>query len=242
MQTIKLSKTNCFLFEVNQGYLLLDCGYEYDQELFLQRLKEINICIQNIRYVFLTHHHDDHSGLVNFIVKSNPAVSVIMHKDCVNLIATGENDLTHGGGYMNKIVKLFATIYSKLNKKWTLKFPPYLVRKNDHIIYEEDDKILEEIGLRDCRVLFTPGHSIDSISIIIGKNAFVGDAAMNWLKWTGTPYATLFITNTEKYYKSWQKLLDMNIQTLYPAHGKPFSISKLKKYIGQIQQSNLIPL
>ena len=69
LKTIKLSKTNCYLFSLEQGYLLVDCGYEKDEELFIARLKSLSVDIDDIKYLLLTHHHDDHSGLTNVLTQ-----------------------------------------------------------------------------------------------------------------------------------------------------------------------------
>lgn len=240
MIKIKLSKTNCYLFKLTEGYMLLDTGYEYDKKLFLKRLKQNRITIDEIRYIFLTHHHDDHAGLLTFLVEQNSSICVIMHNDCAYYLTLGVNDKTHGGGYMNRIVNILARLYKCFNKKWTFSFPKYITREIDHIIKTEDDKILDKIGLNNSKILFTPGHTSDSVSLLINKNCYIGDSAMNWLKWTGTPYATVFITNIDSYYNSWKKIINSDPQLLYPSHGEKFNIDKLKKNIYKIRQNQLV--
>lgn len=59
--------------------------------MFQQRLKEANVMISQIGYLLLTHHHDDHSGLLHAILKENSAIRVIMSDQCNELIQMGEN-------------------------------------------------------------------------------------------------------------------------------------------------------
>lgn len=66
---LKLSATNCYLLKIENGYLLVDTGYESDLTVFEQELHKNSINIKDINYLFLTHHHNDHSGLVNFLVE-----------------------------------------------------------------------------------------------------------------------------------------------------------------------------
>ena len=55
----------------------------------------------------------------------------------------------------------------------------------DIIIEGDNDEFLKGIGI-DGVILHTPGHTRDSISVLLSDgSAFVGDAAMNFLRWTG---------------------------------------------------------
>ncbi|HBF38776.1 MAG TPA: MBL fold metallo-hydrolase, partial [Firmicutes bacterium] len=39
--------------------------------LFSRRLQEAGISFSQISHIILTHHHDDHAGLLNYIIKEN---------------------------------------------------------------------------------------------------------------------------------------------------------------------------
>ena len=233
---IKLSKTNCYLFPVIEGYLLLDCGYDKDKKLLDKRLSALNINYSDIQYLFLTHHHDDHSGLTNYIVAQNPDVTVIMHHLCKDLIKTGMNERSENGGWCSRGAKFVAEFYHKFHPEWTLSFPPYAIRDNDYLIKDSGDTFLQHIGLR-AKIIFTPGHTPDSISILDDKgNLFCGDGAANFLKWAGTKYSPFYITDLNEYYKSWDKIIISGATIIYPAHGNKFSINKLIIHKNTIKQ------
>lgn len=59
---INLGITNIFLTKYHHGYLMIDTGYSDDYLKFLKALRDLEIDINDIRYLFLTHHHDDHTG------------------------------------------------------------------------------------------------------------------------------------------------------------------------------------
>lgn len=40
----------------------------------------------------------------------------------------------------------------------------------------------------------------------------------------------IWIENLEQYKQSWEKLIALNPQMIYPAHGKPFPTKDLQKY------------
>lgn len=48
------------------------------------------------------------------------------------------------------------------------------------------------------------------------------------------------MTDMEQACESWQKMIDGGTGILCPAHGKPFSVDKLKHYKGRIKTKDLI--
>lgn len=236
----KLSKGYCFLLGTKDGYMLIDTGYDYDDKLFETEMKRNSVSYQDIAYIFLTHHHDDHSGLVKFIIEKNLKVKVIMNRQCAELIKTGENDKTRGGGFVNRRIYYLSKVHKLLHPEWSLTFPPYTARVCD-IVYESyNNDVLQKIGVPG-RVIYTPGHTIDSVCILMDDGRlFAGDAAANYLNFAGTKYSPLFITDTEEYYKSWEKIIALGAKMIYPTHGKPFSVNKLKENIWKVKSENLV--
>ena len=148
---LKLSVTNCYLLKSpDSKYILVDTGYEWDWGLFRKRLKQIDVGFSEISHIILTHHHDDHCGLLNQMVEQNNEVRIVMSHLAKDLLTKGVNDRSHGGGLLNKRIALL--IYSTLAplkriraKKWPMTFPPYYVRKNDVLVSGETR--LSDIGI-----------------------------------------------------------------------------------------------
>ena len=90
---------------------------------------------------------------------------------------------------------------------------PIQVEKNDLILSPSNRAVLELIGLQG-EVLETPGHSDDSVSLVLdGSMAFIGDL---------TP---LFMANEENaavLKESWSRIVERNPKMIYPAHANPF--------------------
>ena len=87
------------------------------------------------------------------------------------------------------------------------------------------------------KILFTPGHTADSVSLLVEGNLFCGDAAMN-----GFPSARrliIWIENLGDFQESWETLIGAGADMIYPAHGKPFGVSDLEKYKGCISDIKL---
>ncbi len=239
---LKLSVTNCFLIKAKRKYILVDTGYEYDWDLFCKRLKEAAVSLHEISHIILTHHHDDHCGLLNKVLEVNCNIIVVMSHRARELLLKGENDRTHGGGLINKRIKFLLglkqiyvsiVLKKKVKKEDNLKFPPYKARENDILISGE--KRLDEIGiLLNGKLIETPGHSTDDISIVFDDgDCIVGDAAANFLRFAGTKYCVVFVTDIDEYYCSWEKLISQNARRIFPAHGKLFLAEKLVKNIGR---------
>jgi glyoxylase-like metal-dependent hydrolase (beta-lactamase superfamily II) len=247
---IKLSVTTCYFVRANSRYVLIDTGYEEDWDLFLEQIQKVNIKLSEISHIILTHHHDDHCGLLANILQENSSIQVVMSYLCKDLISVGENDQTHGGGLLNKrvafLVKLKQFYVSlklgkKVDKSKNLKFKPYALRDCDIIINGKTE--LRNIGIPiDGKIIETPGHTVDSVSILFNNgDCLVGDAAASMLKFADLKYCVVFICNMDEYYKSWQKIIEEGAKEIYPAHGKPFMVDKLKINIGKNKAEDLIP-
>jgi len=246
---IKLSVTNCFLVKAAGQYVLIDTGYEEDWDLFCKRIKEVNVELSQISHIILTHHHDDHCGLLHNILRENNSIRVVMSHLCQDLILKGENDQTHGGGLINKRVaflinkkQLYVSMIlkKKIDKSKNLKFRPYEKRECDIII--KGQTRLADIGIPlDGKIIETPGHTVDSISILFDDgDCLIGDSAANMLKFAGTKNCVIRIGDMNMYYKSWEKVISAGAIRIFPAHGKPFSIDKLKENIWKNKAQSIV--
>ena len=98
------------------------------------------------------------------------------------------------------------------------------------LISGDDADTLKQIGI-EGEILHTPGHSADSISVLLSDgNAFVGDAAMNFLNFCRIKYRPIFIEDIDSVFTSWKKLMENGAKWIYPAHGRPFAVNKLAQY------------
>ena len=72
-----------------------------------------------------------------------------------------------------------------VDRSHQLRFPPYFARPSDILI--GGGTRVQDIGLDlDGEIVATPGHTVDSISMVLDDgDAFVGDAAANMLQWAG---------------------------------------------------------
>lgn len=225
---LNLGITKTYLLKCNDGYMLIDTGYEADYEKFRRLLSKFNIPIEEIKYLLLTHYHDDHSGFAGKL-KSEFGVRLIVQRSSMPLLALGDSTEETGGTYVTKRLRILFSFFEHFHKAF--KYPPVIIDKNDIVVEEDDSDLLRKLGI-NAKILFTPGHSEDSMSVLTDDGVcFCGDAAMNFLKFTGTHYRPIYYVNEQKMYESLKKLISNGVKTFVPAHGNPFPAAKVKKLL-----------
>jgi len=223
-QRFKLGFTHCYLLTCPEGYLLIDTSYSHYYNLFKQKLARSGIPLSRIKYLLLTHHHDDHAGFAAPLAQEC-GCRIIAHRNALIPLKQGksESDIFP----VNRRIKVIFGLFSLFHKEF--KFPPLTISDNDILIEQDNTGVLKAIGL-EGQILSTPGHTSDSISVILSTGqAFIGDAAMNFLPGSGIHYRPIYIKDIQEVYESWKKLKRCGVKILYPAHGAPFPIERLEK-------------
>jgi len=227
---LNLGITKVYLLPCAEGYLLIDTGYKADYEKFRKRLAEAAVSISQIKYLLLTHYHDDHSGFANRL-KHEFGIPLIVQRKSVALLAQGDSGEEEEGYYITRRMRFLFSLFELFHKSFT--YPPVRVNDVDILVDGDDRQVLRKLGI-DADILYTPGHSVDSMSVLCDDGvAFVGDAAMNYLKFTGTHYRPIYYNNLEQTYKSIKKLIDAGAKSIMPAHGNPFPVKKLQDMLAR---------
>ncbi len=224
--SVKLGWTRCYLLKCTGGYLMIDTSYPGYYGQFEKKLAELGIAASEIKYLLLTHHHDDHAGFAAELLR-NTGCRVIAHRNALSALEQGKYEGT--AKPVNRRIQIVMTFYSLFHRgEWD--FPPLRVADRDIIIEGDNEDFLKGIGI-DGVILHTAGHTStrDSISVLLSDgSAFVGDAAMNFLRWTGVGHRPIYIEDINTVYESWRKLRERGAKVIYPAHGIPFSATKLE--------------
>jgi len=208
------------------GYLLIDTYYPGYYGLFENKLSRLGIATSDIKYLLLTHHHDDHAGFAAELVRRT-GCQVIAHRNAVSALEEGksEESIKPVNRRIQIVMTFYMLFYMLFHKE--LNFPPVRLAERDILIEGDNDSLLKAIGI-DGVILHTPGHTRDSISVLLSDgSAFVGDAAMNFLRWTGVGHRLIYIEDINTVYESWRKLRERGARVIYPAYGRSFSATKL---------------
>ncbi len=237
---IPLRFTNVYLIPCQGGYLQVDTGYHRDYPAYRKAIQKAGLNLSDIKYLFLTHHHDDHAGFLNELA-GETQLTVITNRYARDLLLIGKNDTSQGVGWVSPMVKMIITTLKRFDPQWTFAFPPFKMRDQDICIEGDDCEILRKIGISGD-ILYTPGHCVDHQSLLLDSGVLIcGDSASSALLFAGTHYCTIVMSNMETAYQSWRKMLDAGAQTLYPSHGNPFPAARLHENKGKIKTQDLIP-
>lgn len=63
---------NTWLYPIEGGWVMIDTGYENSYQKVLKRLNKLLIKPEEVRYLFLTHAHDDHAGFLEEWMINHP--------------------------------------------------------------------------------------------------------------------------------------------------------------------------
>lgn len=212
---------NNYLLETPNGVIAIDTGYPGGMERFKARFEK-RWPLSRLKYIFLTHHHDDHAGFLGDLLKETDA-EVVLHPLAVHALEAGKSSEPAGAGYSSVPASLFSIV------KKDFSFPPVTVGSRSIIVNSESDQVFESMGL-PIRILFLPGHTADSMGLFLPDSGrlFCGDAAMNMP--ISVARHTIWIEDAAEFSRSWDKMLALNPVKIYPSHGRPFSPKDLLKY------------
>ncbi len=87
---------NTYVYPIEGGYVMVDTGYSGYYKSVESKLKAFGIEMSQIKYVFLTHAHDDHAGFLNELLTKVSGVKVIMNEKSLQILRQGQNSFTGG--------------------------------------------------------------------------------------------------------------------------------------------------
>lgn len=219
--------TWCFLLNLKEGNLLVDAGDGKGWDRFQQALKFHGVEPSQITHLLLTHHHLDHTGHINALRKVSPGLTLIAHRSARSWLEKGKmapvrfwNCWT---GLLGRFVK-------------EMKGGAVELKERDIFLDGDDDRLLPSLGL-DARIMHTPGHTADSLCILLSDGiCLVGDTLMNWpMNLFGANPCPIVYEDRDRLVKSWATLVQSGAKILYPSHGKPVRIERLKKLLFRLE-------
>jgi endoribonuclease LACTB2 len=177
--------TNYWVISAGKSRLLVDLGYPGTMGTMRKRLNQLDIPLAEIRYALATHYHIDHAGLAQELKLAGvPLLVLDVQVDSIPLM-----------------------------KQFTKPRDQYVDITLDGAVViaaSESRALLEQIGILG-EVLYTPGHSDDSVSLLLDNGSvFTGDL---------TPYEYSWGEAAETVRASWHLLKEKGARQVYPAHG-----------------------
>ena len=202
----RLGSVNCYLIETDAGFVLIDTGGSNKRADLVRELEGAGCKPGNLSLIVLTHGDFDHTGNCAFL-REKLGTRTAMHIDDAGMIERGDMFYNRESG--NALFRRIAPVLFRFAKSDTF--------KPDLYIEEGDD--LSEYGF-DARVLHLAGHSKGSIGILTaGGDLFCGDLLDN----TDKPGLGSIMDDMAAATGSVEKLRGLDIDTVYPGHGRPFA-------------------
>lgn len=206
---MKLGDVNCYLVKTGENYVLMDTGPS-NMRCELEKELENAVCtLENLKLIIITHGDFDHTGNAAYL-REKYNTKIAMHYDDLGMVKYGNMFWNRKGNFF---IKRIAPVLFRFGK--SERFKP------DLYVKEGDD--LSEYGF-EAKVIYLPGHSKGSIGIItVDNNLFCGDLFEN----TDKPDLNSIMDDKAAANASVEKLKKLNIDTVYPGHGEPFSMDML---------------
>ena len=228
---------NTWLYPIEGGWVMIDTGYENSCPKVLKRLNKLLIKPDEVRYLFLTHAHDDHAGFLEEWMTKHPQTQVIAHEGAIDGLRRGQNSFD--GGCSTLFAFLFCQLMTLIGNG-EHRYPSLTEEHLEKIITINQNIMPEIEHVLQGKILFTPGHTADSVSLLVDGNLFCGDAAMNGIP--SSHRITIWVEDKNAFEHSWEQILASGANKLYPAHGNPFGTEELVKNKSRIQHLRLRPL
>ncbi len=197
-------------FVYRSGYpILIDTGYVSDFQTTATLIKGLSVDLSKTRLIVNTHCHCDHIG-GNKSIQQMSSCDIAMHKIGKHFIDS-RDDWSTWWKYYHQDADFF----------------------NCTRALEDRDKL--SVGPHEFEVIYTPGHSSDGMVLYNTKEKVLISSDTLWEN--DVAVMTIRVEGSSTCFsmlESLEKLEDLDVKTVYPGHGRPFSnmsdaISKAKR-------------
>lgn len=226
---------------------LVDAGPKTKEayEVLCAKLKELNLSINDIEQVILTHHHPDHSGLLEFLP---PSIEVYGHP-------MNDRWLSPTEAFMNEQKDFYKKIYIEFGIPKKYFGFIHLMEKELELLCVRPltGHLCEKMsppGLSEWKVIETPGHAQSLIGlyrekdgVYIGGDQLIAHVSPNPLIEPPLPGEKERPKSLLQYNDSQRKLLEIPMKVVYSGHGKEiYNKNELieKRFKEQRQRANLV--
>ena len=213
----KIKGANSYLFiSDNSEISIIDTGMSGNAFKILSQISELNISLEKIKYIILTHSDFDHTGSAADLKKATGALVAIHEKEVPYLLGEKKRKLK---GIIGKMTVLIIGILLKIMKTQSI-VPDIILKEGDFI--------------GGLKVIFCPGHTEGSISLYNAESVlFSGDAIITDKHSNIKGFKNRSASDTLEAAKTINKIKHLKFEVLLPGHGSPVlknASDKLSEY------------
>ena len=208
--SLKIGYSNSVLIRNGNRSVLVDTGVHGFMLMFQRYFKHIGVQFSDIQLIILTHVHYDHTGNLKELKRITGARVAVNEHEYLNL-KKGYIEIPAG---ITPATRIISGVGRILFRRFSSP-PPF---EADQVIENEYD--LSEIGI-EGKIIYTPGHTLGSQSVIIGKTLLAGDTFLNIKDGLVFPH---FVNDPARLLKTWEQLFQAGVEEVYPGHGSKFGI------------------
>lgn len=223
----QMKSINCYLYKNGNKLILIDAGIDTPafQEFFYGKLSEYGFYITDIDEIILTHHHGDHTGMVNAIL-SRKNVPVYAHHLASERLYLTEHYQLQKRDFFTKLYKEYGCLH--LADKRLAKLEQTMKDSEQLRIHTEIIPLVDGDTIGDFQVIAAPGHSPDSILLYDKETKwlFAGDLVL----FTGTTSALVdhdkkgrLLPVVLQYKQSLENCLYYDTDMVFAGHQQPFN-------------------
>ena len=207
-------KVNTYLVydQDSKEAIFIDAGSRFDSLISIVDAQKLNV-----KYILLTHAHQDHIIGLKMLKEKFP-------KAMVGFSEEEHKDFMHYSRWRDIYDQKSVAEWQQNPEMESLMDFDYSVGEPD--IYLENNQILK-IGNINIEIISTPGHTRGSLTFSVTKNLFSGDLIL----YHSTGYLNCFLSSKNDIMASIQKLYKQfpNETIIYPGHGMGSTIGYEKK-------------
>jgi hydroxyacylglutathione hydrolase len=208
--------SNSYLIEIDEISILVDTGRASSYKSLLKNMERTKSSKNKLTFLILTHTHYDHCQSAKQIKLGNNC-QIIVSRKAIDSISNGYAKIPNGTILITKLISKYGQSLGKRLTRYE-SFEYDILIDNDHNF---------QVDTLNINIIETPGHSSDSICIIVNDEiAIVGDAMFGVFKKSVFPP---YCDDIPEMIRSWNKLLNTNCKLFLPGHGNEISRGLLEK-------------
>ncbi|MGM9925647.1 MAG: MBL fold metallo-hydrolase [Bacillus sp. (in: firmicutes)] len=230
-----IGNVNVYLIR-GERLTLVDCGMNEASAWhhFNEELRKLGLKFTDIEQIVLTHHHCDHVGFLDFILREHP-IPVYAHANCAPYLSQDQAFIARGNAFFKQFYKEFG-----LPDRWIRMLADEKDWHEGLTNPVEFASFLEEgmavPGLPDWQVIETKGHAQSHISLYRTTDQVLicGDHVIKHSP-AGIFLEPPLVAGTERakplmqYIENVAKCMDIPVSTALSGHGEP--IEELKPHL-----------